>query len=185
MTPIKRNYYNYFEWLLHGLNDNRWDFKVQNYSRLLNLMFRLEFRAINHMDVIREEKIEDLRDDFFYDHDEHLNGVPDMPGYPTVLELLVSLSYSMEDVMKNHKYGDRTAEWFWLIVQNLGLDGMDDAGFDEEYVVAVFSRWLKREFAPDGSGSPFPMRDPPCDMTGVDIWRSFLWYVNENYQGRW
>lgn len=185
MASVRRNYYNYFEWLLHGMNDNQWGYRTQEFSKLLNLMFKLRFKAVNHMDVIREEKIDDLRDDFFYDHDEHIKDVPDMPAYPTVLELLISLSYSMEDVMSNQKYGNRTADWFWGMIINLGLEDLDDDEFDEGYAVAVFSRWLKREFAPDGNGSPFPMRDPPCDMTGVDIWRSFLWYVNENYQGRW
>ena len=89
--------------------------------------------------------------------------------------------------MSNSKYGNRTADWFWLMIDNLGLTNMTNSEFDQEYVLKVLERWLKREFEPNGAGSPFPMKHPPCDMTGVDIWRAFGWYMNENYSshGRW
>ena len=150
------------------------------FGMLLSFLFDCKFEPLNHLDTIRVEKIFEMRDDWCYDNKKFV-----CRGFPTVLELLVSLSRSMEDIMSNREFGDRTATWFWTMVINLGLEDMDNSNFDQEYVIKVLERWLKREFEPDGTGSPFPLKHPPCDMTGVDIWRSFNWYMTENYQGRW
>lgn len=173
----------YFGYLERDLDFNPWGYNCSEFSQLLSYLYDLEFVSHNHLDDIRKEKIEELRDDFFYEQGDY--SCNDFMDYPTVLELMVSMCYSMEDVMRNSAYGNRTGEWFWMMIINLGLEDSDNDNFDAEYARKVIERWIEREFNADGVGSPFPLREPPCDLRGVDIWRMFLWYVNENYQGRW
>lgn len=176
----------YYGSLIEDLHSNSWGYNQNDeFSTFLAFLFDVEFRPMHHMDSIRVEKISDMRDEYRYERGAWASSSEEFPPFATVLELLVSLSRSMEDVMSNHLYGDRTPNWFWMMIDNLGLTNMDNEHFDQEYVVKVLERWLKREFESDGIGSPFPLKHPPCDMTGVDIWRAFGWYMNENYQGRW
>lgn len=176
----------YFNSLIAGLQENSWGYNVNGeFSTLLSFLFDCKFEPLNHFDTIRVEKIYEMRDEWAEAKKRFSPYITKFPEFPTVLELLVSLSRSMEDIMSNREFGDRTATWFWTMIINLGLEDMDNSNFDQEYVIKVLERWLKREFEPDGTGSPFPLKHPPCDMTGVDIWRSFNWYMTENYQGRW
>lgn len=167
----------YFDWLVDCIDngDMNW---MDNRKALLSYLFSIEFIPLMQKDEIRVEKIMELRDDN--------GGHDEAPDYPTVLELLVGLSISLEDnVMSNPEYGDRTHTWFWMMIENLGLSGMTNDKIDTEYVFKVIDRWMHRDFDRNGDGSPFPMRTLGVDMREIEIWRSLCLYVTENFRGRW
>lgn len=152
--------------------------ETPEYMSLLSFLFTIEFVPYMDVDQIRCEKIMELRDEY--------GGHGEAPPYVTVFELMAGLAISMEDnIMTNTKFGDRTPKWFWMMIDNLGLDGMTNENLDSDYVFAVISRWIRREFDANGDGSPFPMKKTAEDMRDVDIWRSLCLYVTENFNGRW
>ena len=48
----------------------------------------------------------------------------------SVLEMLIALAIRINDeIMWNPDYGDKTAAWFWEMIDNLGLGNLDDYCF--------------------------------------------------------
>ena len=92
--------------------------------------------------------------------------------------MMIALAYRVEnEIASNYKYGDRTGQWFWTMIHNLGLTGMRDSDFDRDYVDTVITRLLNREYEPDGTGGLFRVRDCEYDMRSVEIWCQFSWYL--------
>lgn len=80
--------------------------------------------------------------------------------------------------MDDPDVGDRTGQWFWGMIKNLGLGSMTDARFDEEYVESVIERFLNREYEPDGRGGLFRIRNCTEDLRNVEIWYQMCWYLD-------
>ena len=85
--------------------------------------------------------------------------------------------------MTNTEIGDRTPYWFWGMIGSLGLHGMTDDCFHEEYVSDVIDRFLNREYHYDGRGGLFSLSNPRKDMREVEIWYQMMWYLDEQIQG--
>ena len=81
--------------------------------------------------------------------------------------------------MDDPKYGNRTGQWFWNMIVNLGLSNMNDDNFDETYFNRVMQIFLNREYSPNGRGGLFTVKNSPADMRTVEIWYQFMWYLNE------
>lgn len=97
----------------------------------------------------------------------------------SVLEMMYALAQRMEGFMANDEYGDRTAQWFWHMVQNLGLGSMTDARYDERITELKVERLLDRAYSPNGYGGLFTVKHPDKDMRDVEIWYQMCWYLNE------
>ena len=80
--------------------------------------------------------------------------------------------------MEDPEIGNRTGEWFFVMIDSLGLGGMDDAYFDEGRAREILSRFLNRDYAPDGRGGLFTLPDAPRDLRQVDIWYQMMWYLS-------
>ena len=97
----------------------------------------------------------------------------------SVLEMMVALARRCEDqIMWNPEYGDRTHQWFWIMIENLRLEDMDDAFFDEEYVDHVIERMLNRDYGRTGEGGLFVV-DGRFDMREMEIWDQMCAYMNQ------
>jgi hypothetical protein len=94
---------------------------------------------------------------------------------------MVALSMRCEEqIMNDPNVGDRTGQWFWNMIVNLGLGGMDDRRFDESYADEVLDRFMNREYAPDGKGGLFTIENRREDMRSMEIWYQMNHYL-ENY----
>lgn len=80
--------------------------------------------------------------------------------------------------MDDPEIGDRTSQWFWSMIANLGLSSMIDKNFDQEYAEEVVLRFLNREYEPDGIGGLFNVRHRSCDVRDVEIWKQLCWYLD-------
>ena len=80
--------------------------------------------------------------------------------------------------MDDPTIGNRTSQWFWQMVTNLGLGSMSDRLFNEEYVKETINKFMNREFEPDGKGSLFRIRNCQQDLREVEIWMAMLWYLD-------
>jgi hypothetical protein len=160
----------YFIWLTDFVYDRR-------YTKLLDHLHCIEFRYIIPMDENRAADGESLRYRFGYD-----TGISDaeryLTGPCTVLEMMVALALRCEEtIMDDPKMGDRTRQWFWNMVVNLGLGSMTDDRYDEVYVDEVIATFLDRRYKADGRGSLFAIRRAPCDMRNLQIWDQMSWYL--------
>ena len=81
--------------------------------------------------------------------------------------------------MDDPEKGDRTGQWFWRMVTNLGLGGMTDTRYDKNEVTYILNRFLRREYDRDGRGGLFTVKDPPTDLRKVEIWYQLWWSLDD------
>ena len=101
-----------------------------------------------------------------------------LDGPCSVLEMMVALAIRCEESMDNPEKGDRTGQWFWGMIANLGLGSMSDDNFNEWLVNDVVTRFLERDYEPDGRGGLFRVRGWHRDMRTAEIWHQLLAYMN-------
>ena len=189
----------YYDWLVSIIDND--EYQCDWYQELLHKLYSVKFRWTIPMDENRAEDGMDLRDKFLRDNE--LKGwyqSDAFPYYPTVLEVLVALACRMEDdILFDPEYGDRTWEWFWMMMQNLGLDEMDDSNFDEDEVDEILDIFMDRRYGRDGKGSLFPSKigqksgefsghfqnqkwseSGQFDLSRVEIWYQMNYYIEEN-----
>lgn len=80
--------------------------------------------------------------------------------------------------MDDTQMGDRAGQWFWGMVHSLGLSPMIDPKFDRQFVDDVITRFLNREYEPDGNGGLFTIRHCAHDLRTVEIWWQLSWYLD-------
>lgn len=138
-----------------------------------------EFRYSISRDENRAEDGIDLRRRFAYDYDV----IDDADEYLTepcsVLEMMLALAIRCEEnIMDDPSIGDRTTQWFWQMVVNLGLGSMTDDNFDKKFVKSIIKRFLDRNYDPDGKGGLFRLRNCMYDLRDVEIWAQLCWYLD-------
>ena len=93
--------------------------------------------------------------------------------------MMVALAIRCEErIMADPAKGDRTAKWFWSIVNSLGLSSMTDYNFNEWLVNDIITRFLNREYEPDGKGSLFTIKRWNRDARDAEIWHQLMAYLN-------
>lgn len=168
------NYNSYFLWLLDRIDDGSG--RVEEYDELLWYLYNYDFTWIIEHDANRAAYGLDLRYEF-------------SPGYYegnkpcSVLEMLVALAHGWEhEITYDFHLGDRSAQWFWLMLDNLGLlDVPGDPSFSPTFG-KIIGTWLGRQFEFNGFGSPFPLKNPSRDQRKIEIWLQLQDYVIENVE---
>ncbi len=165
----------YFEWLCS---------KVEcpaEYSKLMSYLFDKTFVYTIGMDVNRAEDGIDLRYTFGEEEDidpRIISSVID-DRLCSMLEMMVALAIRCEThIMSNSEYGDRTKEWFWGMIDNLGLSDMTDDGFDHRKAEKAIDRLLTHRYAKNGSGGLFTVKSRSHDMRTAEIWYQMCWYLD-------
>lgn len=171
----------YFNWLYSAVCGDRRSRPV-SFRRLMIKLHDTDFKYFVSRDENKAIDGMDLRYRFAvmsgYDHSSDVI-VDILSGPCSVLEMMVALAiHCEEDIMDDPSYGDRTGQWFWNMIVNLGLGSMTDYNFDEEYIDEVLERFLNREYAPDGRGGLFTIRGCDADLRTVEIEYQLLWYLN-------
>lgn len=167
----------YFEWL--------WNFtKCRGHSqnrKIITLLHNIEFRYSIAMDANREEDGIDLRYRFITEvgiprNYQEVYGYLDGPC--SVLEMMIALAIRCEEsIMDDPDIGDRTSEWFWLMMKNLGLDYMSDRKFDRDIAEEKISIFLDRRYKRNGEGGLFVVNGRR-DLRKVEIWYQMCWYLD-------
>ena len=168
----------YFEWLCDTVCGKRYS-KSISYRKLLIFLYNKEFTYFVLNDDNRAKDGINLRWRYSWetgnDYDEVLAC---LSGPCSVLEMMVALSISCEEFMNDPQIGDRTGQWFWGMIANLGLGSMNDSRFDEQYAEDVIERFLNREYEPNGEGGLFTIRNCNRDLRTVEIWYQLCWYLD-------
>ncbi len=165
----------YFEWLLEQVDC------PENYRILMDRLYRCTFTYSLKMDANRAADGLALRDRFADEYGD-LRYEDIRHDECSVLEMLIALACRMEDdIMHDPALGDRSPEWFWIMISNLRLDGMNDENFEEENVENILNVFLNRTYFMNGSGGLFPLKIPKVNQRRVEIWYQMSAFMEENF----
>ena len=171
----------YFDWMCDLVCKDRFA-DNNSYRKLLSYLHNIEFRYRIQNDSDRACDGVHLRhryalycDEYDYNYiQECLSGEP-----CTVLEMMVALAIRCEEtIMDDPSFGDRTGQWFWRMIVNLGLGSMTDNRFDRAYVTEVLVDFLNREYEPSGRGGLFTVRNCDRDFRMMPIWNQMMLYLD-------
>lgn len=165
--------YGYFDWLcdtvlLHQTHPD--------HTLLLKTLHKFVYTPQNDFDIRRIHKALELRE---Y---SECYVTPNTPA--SCLEVLVSIALDAEtSVMKDSEYGNRTANWFWIMMQNLNLLQYTDYNFSKYDVEDILKKFVNRRYTKSGNGSiGFTRnRNNRKDFRKMDIWQQFNIFLTENY----
>lgn len=171
----------YFDWMYQLVCPERHTRK-QSHRKLLLCLHSIDFRYSIPMDGNREEDGTDLRYRFGYEKKYEgpmiASYLDDRPC--SVLEMLIALAMRCEEhIMDDPDIGNRTGQWFWSMITNLGLGSMTDAKFDRAKINHVILIFLDRKYKPNGEGGLFTVRNCTRDLRTIEIWYQMCWYLDD------
>lgn len=168
----------YFEWLYSIVCEGRVS-NEYSFRKLLEYLHEVEFTYRMKIDNDRASDGIRLRRRFANSYEDYDYAIESIEGPCSILEMMVALSIRCEEaIMTDPDYGDRTGQWFWRMIVNLGLGSMSDNRFDEKYVKNVINDFLKRRYEPDGRGGLFTIKNRDADLRSIDIWTQMMWYLD-------
>lgn len=168
----------YIEWLYSnyiGAVSNR--NPKNGYLKLTKQLYSMPFTWVVPDDANRAERGKELRQDFIRECNIEDIEINWLQIDCSVLEMLVSLA-----CRASFESWGEPGDWFWKFMQNLGLDGYNDAVYSNAImreVDAVVRRWLDREYEQNGDGGLFPRRNAVQDQRHVNIWYQLQGYLLE------
>lgn len=172
----------YFDWMYQLVsNDERYSGRL-SYRKLLGLLHDTEFTYTMETDGNRYEDGVNLRYRFGYKNRVGSAVIADyLDDRPcSVLEMMIALSIRLEEhIMGDPDVGDRTGQWFWDMIVNLGLGLMDDAGFYKDKALKNIRRFLDRNYERNGKGGLFTVDRCRYDLREIEIWYQACWHLNE------
>ena len=157
------------------------------YRNLLYILYNIPFYWSVLWDDDRNTDGLRLRD-IYAEHTPVSSSIP--TGDASVLEVIIALAICIEDqIMHDPLYGDRTSEWFWMMLSNLGLTGriknFSDPNWDEntdpEWVYEIVDIWLSRRYDVNGNGGLFPLRKVSQNQQKVSLFYQMHAFLQENF----
>lgn len=168
----------YFDWLYDLVSAEKFA-KDISYKELLWFLYEKEFVCVMRGDRNRAADGEYMRYRFSYNKKIDYDYVSDCLNRPcSVLELMIGLVLRCESIMDDPQIGNRTSQWFWGMIANLGLGHMVDGRFVEGLANEIMETFLNRDYEPNGRGGLFTIRNCNIDLRGVEIWDQMCWYLN-------
>ena len=158
----------YFDWMVNLVCYERLSEK-RSFRLMLQYLHDTEFIYYTQSDADRAADGVDF---------SASNAERELTGPCSVLEMMIALAIRCEEtIMSDPRYGDRTTQWFWRMIVNLGLGGMLDDRFDAQEMETIVDIFLRREYEPNGKGGLFVLRNCEHDLREVDIWTQMNWYI--------
>ena len=168
----------YMEWLLSKVCSRE---TVCEYSMLFDTLYNT-YVNLEHMKELDSNRYEDgrmLRFRFESHHGDRISGIfsqDDLRRFEdrpcSILEMIIGLAHRMEEqIMGNLRYGDRTGQWFWEMLTNLGVGYMTNSRFNNIEYRRCVSNFMNYAYDPDGKGCLFRSEHKSlAEMTDLDIW---------------
>lgn len=163
---------NYLDWIIDLFDGG-------DHLCLFRQLMTIEFRYSVQLDANLIPCVRRFREKMGRDYDGP-------KGPPTVLELLATLAVECEDkIMHNDDFGNRTTQWFWMMLYNLGVNIYDDIHYTDRTAEEIDDRvniFLDREYDYYGEGGIFTVNNPYYDMRSAPLWEQLNWELNEEYR---
>lgn len=154
----------------------KWLIDAEGYEKLIDVMYKTDFWSDNDLDQNLIDNTIDYRWSNGYVGTDKVS----------VFEVLVVLCVDIErKIMHATGAGDRTPEWFWVIMRNLKLDRYSDERWNrrsEGEIMKILDNFLSRNYTKRGEGGPFPIKSGGKDCQKADLWRQMNWYLDENFR---
>lgn len=169
----------YFKWLCGIVCDERY-LKECSYNKLFALLHSIDFEVLIGMDQNRAEYGIDLR----YRFGDECGFIQPMIAsfldiVPcSVFEMMVALSIDCENILGDLEKNNGPSKWFWMMINNLGLSGMDDENFNEKEAKQIIFRFLNRDYLSNGKGGLFVIDNCKYDLRRVEIWKQMCLYLD-------
>jgi hypothetical protein len=128
------------------------------YDKLLGELHGIEFYSLIPNDDNRGEDGKQLRQRFIDEEGQHALSQSHLDEC-TVLEMLIGLSYRLEFETMSSRWEKTPKEWFWILIDNLGLSLYDDSHRVDE-VADILKIFLDRHYEANGHGDYFHLRNP-------------------------
>ena len=169
----------YFDWLYDQVCKDNGQSSASSYRKLLSYLHDVEFTYRYKKDEDRAYDGVNLRHRFALIQDDYRRTYRSLEGDPcSVLEMMLALAIRCEDTMHDPLFGDRTGQWFWKMIVNLGLGGMTDFRYDERIVEDTIYKFLNRKYEIDGRGGLFTIRNCDRDVRRMLIWDQLCHYLD-------
>lgn len=177
MARDLRLYNGYFHWLLETVMYQEMKREGRSYLYLLQAMRAKTFTVVVPNDANRAEDGKHLRVKF-----GDISGLPgEIKGACNFLEMCIALATRINDDIFEHDINSKPARWFWLMMENCGLDKFTDDEFDDLMVNKIMDRVILRRYSKTGKGGFFPIKQPRQDQREVELWYQMQNYVIENF----
>lgn len=172
----------YFDVLYDLVAADRENVTDLSYRMLLSVLDGVEFKDTRGIDGNRIQDAQELRADLIAEMDMDHTAVRPFPNV-SMLEVMISIADRLGQIT-----GDEdTAFWFWEMISNLVLDGIDDTEFwsdPESYEEEILDRAddvININYDRDGLGGLFLLREgvAPQDMRDTELWYQMQYYANE------
>ena len=172
----------YFDVLYDIVGTDREDLTDMSYRMLLGVLDGVEFRDIRGIDGNRIHDAQEMRADLIAEMNLDHTAVRPFENV-SMLEVMIAIADRLGQIT-----GDEdTAFWFWEMVSNLALDGIDDTEFwsdPEGYEAEILDRAddvININYDRDGLGGLFLLREgvAPQDMRDTELWYQMQYYANE------
>lgn len=174
----------YFVWLYSQVGSVTIRNRSKTYWKLLRFLHQKEFTWSIEKDENRAQDGKNLRMEFLRESGNVKEPAlvieeAEQSGWLlmgcSMLELMVSLAWKME-----FEGDGALAGWFWEMLQNLGLTECSDANPPEEEIVNhILDKVINRDYAANGAGGLFPLKDPQQDQRDVELWYQLNAYLLE------
>lgn len=169
------------------MNKNRyfvWISKLANpykgpYSLLLNYLFDKEFIWDHSIETDANRASDGTNLRWLYSNDTGDDYQIDKPA--SVLEVMLALSIRVESMISNPRE-QHPEHWFWVMIDNLGLQQMTDPLFSKDQVDETVTNWMNRSYDSSGRGGAFPLAYSKDDQRMTPMWEQIFEYVKEQNQ---
>lgn len=172
----------YFDWLVMTVAPHY--YQREKYSELLFVLYRTEFYWTIARDRNRAIDGLDLRGKYERDTGEYC----DAEGGCSVLEMLIALAIRCEkELMYDPELGDRTDLWFWMMIENLGLDEFDSGiyedspAFFEEEIQYILERFMDRKYGKNGEFCAFPISFFDPNFRKMELAYQLNYFIKEKF----
>lgn len=184
---MKNEYFNYLIGVV-GIDKTTQLPDTQTYFSLLKQLHKKDFYYTLDRDYNRANDGEKLRYGDFKEEGQYTDDdISFLSGPASVLEMMVALSVKASDIMWSDDSDAGAGKWFWVFIENLGLDQYTDQEYidkpDSLYDVDdILEKFMSRKYKRNGSdGSMFPMRMSKKDMRNMELWYQMNEWLNYNY----
>lgn len=172
----------YFEWLYEQVADLDTTDPRHTHWQLMRRLYCTEFKPYVANDDNRAQDGLELRDLFSFEEGEFFD--PHWDTLPcSIFEMLIALARRME-----FEGGRSVEHWFWVFMNNMTNtnSGWSDQvwNMNPRYanlrIDTMTNTLNERLYSENGEGGGlFPLKDPPEDQRGVELWYQMAAYLRE------
>jgi hypothetical protein len=176
----------YLPWLLKHVADER---LMRRYKKLFLKLYSTPFDT-RHMKDHDGDRAMDGKSLLWRFEREEEKFVHDITGVESIeleerpcnmLEMLVALAIRIEESLAyDFRQGDRTGQWFWEMLSNLGIGYMSNDRFNEEEYRRCLNNFFNYTYDFDGKGCLFRSSTKnPFELQKLDIWYQMQAHMND------